>query len=106
MWMMLQGKEPVDYVIGTGEAHSVEEFVQIAFSHVGLDWQRHVVIDPEFYRPAEVDLLLADPSKARRELGWQPEMSFSDLVKHMVESDLSLLSEQGRVSARIASQAA
>jgi GDPmannose 4,6-dehydratase len=106
MWLMLQNKEPVDYVIGTGETHSVGEFVRIAFSHVGLDWQRHVVIDPEFYRPAEVDLLLADPSKAKRELGWEPEMSFADLVTHMVDSDLELLSQQNGNSARIASQAA
>src|SRR6266849_3975446 len=73
-----------DYVIGTGQTHSVEEFVRIAFDHVGLDWRRHVVIDPQFYRPAEVDLLLANPGKAHRRLGWKPEVSFEQLVKMMV----------------------
>src|SRR5262249_52547446 len=76
MFLMLQQDQPDDYVIGTGETHSVEEFVRIAFDHAGLDWRRHVVIDPRFYRPAEVDLLLGDASKARRQLGWQPQMSF------------------------------
>jgi GDPmannose 4,6-dehydratase len=91
MWLMLQQEQPDDYVIGTGETHSVEEFVQIAFDHVGLDWRDHVVVDPQFYRPAEVDLLLGDPGKARRRLGWQPEVSFADLVKMMVDADLALL---------------
>src|SRR5262245_13666016 len=81
MWMMLQQSEPDDYVVGTGETHSVEEFVRIAFDHVGLDWQKHVVVDPQFYRPAEVDLLLADPAKAQRQLGWQREVSFEGLVR-------------------------
>src|SRR5262249_32433555 len=91
MWMMLQQKQPDDYVVGTGEAHSVEEFVQIAFDHVGLDWRKHVVVDPAFYRPAEVDLLLGDAAKAGRVLGWKPEVSFPQLVKMMVDSDLAAL---------------
>jgi GDPmannose 4,6-dehydratase len=85
---MLQQGQPDDYVVGTGETHSVEEFVQIAFDHVGLDWRRHVVVDPAFYRPAEVDLLLGDPSKAQRVLGWRREVSFPRLVTMMVDADL------------------
>jgi GDPmannose 4,6-dehydratase len=88
MWLMLQQEQPDDYVVGTGETHSVEEFVQIAFDHVGLDWRRHVVVDPAFYRPAEVDLLLGDPSKAQRVLGWRREVSFPQLVTMMVDADL------------------
>src|SRR5437588_5856051 len=76
MWLMLQQDEPADYVIGTGETPSVEEFVRIAFARAGLDWKRHVVIDPQFYRPAEVDLLLGDPTKAQQALGWRREVSF------------------------------
>jgi GDPmannose 4,6-dehydratase len=89
MWMMLQQEEPTDFVVGTGELHSVQEFVEIAFEHVGLDWREHVVIDPKFFRPAEVDLLQADPSFANDELGWRPEMSFENLVKSMVDTDLA-----------------
>jgi GDPmannose 4,6-dehydratase len=88
MWLMLQQDQPDDYVVGTGETHSVEEFVQIAFDHVGLDWRRHVVVDPAFYRPAEVDLLLGDPGKAQRVLGWRREVSFPRLVTMMVDADL------------------
>jgi GDPmannose 4,6-dehydratase len=91
MWLMLQQDLPDDYVVGTGETHSVEEFVQIAFDHVGLDWRKHVVVDPAFYRPAEVDLLLGDAAKARRVLGWKPEVSFPQLVKMMVDADLAAL---------------
>jgi GDPmannose 4,6-dehydratase len=91
MWLMLQQSEPEDYVVGTGQTHSVEEFVQIAFDHVGLDWHDFVVVDPHFYRPAEVDLLLADPSKASRQLGWEPEVSFEKLVQMMVDADLAYL---------------
>ena len=91
MWLMLQQEQAEDYVIGTGETHSVEEFVSIAFDHVNLDWRRHVVVDPQFYRPAEVDLLLADPAKAQRRLGWKPEVSFERLVKMMVDADLAAL---------------
>jgi GDPmannose 4,6-dehydratase len=91
MWLMLQQEEADDYVIGTGETHSVEEFVRIAFDRAGLDWRRHVVIDPRFYRPAEVDLLLADASKAREMLGWQPRLSFEQMVGDMVDADLAAL---------------
>jgi GDPmannose 4,6-dehydratase len=88
MWLMLQQPRPEDYVIGTGATHSVEEFVAIAFGHAGLDWRKHVVVDPQFYRPAEVELLLADSSKARTQLNWKPEVSFEQLVRLMVEADL------------------
>lgn len=94
MWMMLQQAEADDYVIGTGETHSVQEFVEIAFEHLGLDWQQHVIVDPRLYRPAEVDLLLADPSKARKTLGWQPQLTFRELVTLMVDADLALLRQQ------------
>ena len=92
MWLMLQQDEPDDYVIGSGETHSVEEFVSIAFGHVGLDWRRYVVQDPRFYRPAEVDLLLADPSKAQSRLGWRLEVPFERLIQMMVDADLAALS--------------
>ncbi len=93
MWLMLQQDEPEDYVIGTGETHSVREFCEIAFSHVGLDYRDYVVQDPRFFRPAEVDLLVADPSKARQKLGWSPTVTFEELVKMMVDADLALLRE-------------
>jgi GDPmannose 4,6-dehydratase len=89
MWRMLQRDQPQDYVIGSGETHSVRELVELAFAHVGLDYRQHVVSDPKYYRPAEVDLLLADPSKARRELGWEPTVGFEELVAMMVENDLA-----------------
>ena len=91
MWRMLQQPSPQDYVVGTGQAHSVRDLVEAAFGHVGLDWQEHVVTDPKFIRPAEVDLLLADPSKAARELGWTPKVDFRELVAMMVEADLERL---------------
>jgi len=91
MWLMLQQAEPTDYVIGTGETHSVEEFAELAFDHVGLDWRKHVVVDPKFFRPAEVAILLADPAKAQRQLAWRPEFDFRSLVTMMVESDLRRL---------------
>jgi GDPmannose 4,6-dehydratase len=96
MWLMLQQAEPDDYVIGTGQAHTVEEFVEIAFGHAGLKWKNHVVIDPQFYRPAEVDLLMADPAKARQKLAWQPRVTFEGLVKMMVEHDLAMLAGPSR----------
>jgi len=96
MWLMLQQDQPDDYVVGTGETHSVGEFAQIAFSHVGLNWRDHVVVDPAFYRPAEVDLLLADPTKTRRQLGWLPEVDFEGLVRMMVDADLAALSGHAR----------
>jgi GDPmannose 4,6-dehydratase len=88
MWLMLQQDRPQDYVIGTGETHTVEEFVSLAFDRVGLDWQDHVVIDPTFFRPAEVDLLLSNPAKAERELGWRPHVEFPELVRRMVDADV------------------
>lgn len=88
MWRMLQRAEPTDYVIGTGETHTVRELCEIAFGHAGLDWQKHVVVDPQFVRPAEVDLLLADPTRARTELEWIPRTGFADLIKMMVDADL------------------
>jgi GDPmannose 4,6-dehydratase len=91
MWRMLQQDQPRDYVIGSGETHSVRELVELAFAHVGLDYRQHVVSDPKYYRPAEVDLLLADPSKARRELGWKPTVGFTELVAMMVDSDMERL---------------
>jgi GDPmannose 4,6-dehydratase len=102
MWLMLQQDEADDYVVGTGETHSVEEFVRIAFDRAGLDWRRHVVIDPRFYRPAEVDLLLGDASKARRQLGWQPQMSFEQMVGAMVDADIAALRPTVKPVARAA----
>ncbi len=94
MWRMLQPAEPRDYVIGTGETHTVRELVEIAFSHLGLDWQRYVKQDERYLRPAEVDVLLADPSRARAELGWSPTVDFRSLVTMMVDADLNLLSQR------------
>jgi GDPmannose 4,6-dehydratase len=91
MWMMLQEDEPDDYVIATGEAHSVRELVDVAFAHVGLDPADHVLIDERYLRPAEVEHLIGDPSKAREKLGWSPTTSFEDMVRLMVDSDLELL---------------
>ncbi|MCC7261002.1 MAG: GDP-mannose 4,6-dehydratase [Candidatus Latescibacteria bacterium] len=88
MWRMLQHPTPEDYVLATGETHSVREFLEEAFGHVGLDWQKYVEIDPRYYRPAEVDLLIGDPSKAKQLLGWEPETRFQDLVRLMVDADL------------------
>jgi GDPmannose 4,6-dehydratase len=88
MWLMLQQERPDDYVVATGETHSVRELVEIAFDHVGLDWKKFVVQDPTLIRPAEVDLLVGDASKAQRELGWKPEVNFEQLVRLMVDSDL------------------
>jgi GDPmannose 4,6-dehydratase len=93
MHAMLQQPEPDDFVIATGQTHSVRDFCELAFGHVGLDYQNHVTIDPRFYRPAEVDLLLGNPAKARAVLGWQPEISFEELVKEMVESDCQQVAE-------------
>ena len=91
MWRMLQQDQPQDYVIGSGETHSVRELVELAFAHVGLDYRQYVVSDPKYHRPAEVDLLLADPSKARRELGWAPTVGFTELVAMMVDADMERL---------------
>ena len=94
MWRMLQQPTPEDYVVGTGIAHSVRDVVEIAFAHAGLDWRQHVVLDPRFLRPAEVDVLLADATKARARLGWAPTIAFEQLVRSMVDADLERLSKR------------
>jgi GDPmannose 4,6-dehydratase len=91
MWLMLQQEHPSDYVVGSGKTHSVRDLCETAFRHLGLDWQDYVVIDPKYYRPAEVDLLVSDPSKARQVLGWQATTSFEELVHMMVDHDLEIL---------------
>ncbi len=91
MWWMLQQDEPDDYVIATGEAHSVRELVRIAFEHVGLDPEQHIRIDPRFLRPAEVEHLIGDARKAREKLGWEPRTSFEEMIRLMVDADLDLL---------------
>jgi GDPmannose 4,6-dehydratase len=88
MWLMLQQNQPDDYVVATGETHTVREFLDVAFGHLGLDWQRHVKIDPRYYRPTEVDLLIGDSAKAQRQLGWKPTVDFHRLAVMMVEADL------------------
>jgi GDPmannose 4,6-dehydratase len=98
MWRMLQRDEPEDYVVGTGVTHSVGDLVEIAFTHLGLDSAEYVRQDPKFMRPAEVDLLIADPTKTREELGWEPTVDFDQLVKLMVDADLALLREGNPVS--------
>lgn len=96
MWLMLQQDEPGDYVVGTGESHTVREFVKLAFAHAGLDWKDHVEIDPRYFRPAEVDALCADASKAKRKLGWEPTVTFHELVGRMVDSDIEETERQMR----------
>jgi GDPmannose 4,6-dehydratase len=103
MWLMLQQDEPDDYVVGTGETHSVGELVEVAFAAAGLDWRQHVVQDPRFYRPAEVDMLVSDPSKAREKLGWEPKVGFEELVRMMVEADLCRLQREVRMASEDAS---
>ncbi len=93
MWLMLQQKEPSDYVIATGKEHSVQELVEIAFGRLGLKWKDYVVIDPALLRPAEVDHLVGDPSKAKKELGWEPQVSFRELIEMMVEADMEKLKQ-------------
>jgi GDPmannose 4,6-dehydratase len=88
MWLMLQQERPDDYVVATGETHSVREFLQEAFDYAGLDWKEHVVVDPKYFRPAEVDVLLGDPSKAKTVLGWVPRVTFKELVRLMVDADM------------------
>jgi GDPmannose 4,6-dehydratase len=88
MWLMLQQDQPDDYVVGTGQTHSVRELCQVAFGHLGLNYEEYVKVDPQFIRPADVDLLVSDPAKARVALGWEPQVSFEDLVVMMVEADL------------------
>jgi GDPmannose 4,6-dehydratase len=94
MRLMLQHDEPKDYVIGTGETHTVQEFVEAAFGHVGLEWQKYVVIDPKLVRPAEVDLLRSNPRRAREELGWTPKVSFHELVRMMVDADVAAVARE------------
>ncbi|MBN1537189.1 MAG: GDP-mannose 4,6-dehydratase [Anaerolineales bacterium] len=94
MWLMLQQDQPDDYVIGSEETHSVRELCQVAFDAAGLDYQKYVVQDPQLYRPAEVELLVADSSKARKTLGWQPQVNFQDLIRLMVEADLEKVSKE------------
>src|SRR5579884_1726838 len=91
MWMMLQEDKPKDYVVASGETHSARELVELAFGHVGLDWQQYVRIEPTLFRPADVDLLVGDASKARSELGWEPEVSFRELIEMMVDADVARL---------------
>jgi GDPmannose 4,6-dehydratase len=90
MWMMLQMEKPSDYVVATGEAHTVREFCEAAFAHAGLDWRDHVSVDPAYFRPTEVDVLRGDSSKAKRDLGWEATTKFDALVKLMVDADLEL----------------
>jgi GDPmannose 4,6-dehydratase len=99
MWLMLQQDKPDDYVIATHETHSIREFLDIAFGHAGLDWKKYVEIDERYYRPAEVDLLIGDYSKAKKKLGWEPKTKFVDLAKLMVDADIKLLQDhlEGRI---------
>jgi GDPmannose 4,6-dehydratase len=99
MWLMLQQDKPDDYVIATNETHSIREFLEHAFGQVGLDWHKHVEIDPRYYRPTEVDLLIGDYGKAKRQLDWEPKTRFEDLVRLMVEADIKLLKDhrEGRI---------
>ena len=99
MWLMLQQPEPDDYVIATNETHTIRECLEVAFGRVGLDWQKYVEIDPRYYRPAEVELLIGDDSKAKRKMGWEPKTKFKDLIELMVDADLKLLQDQlaGRI---------
>lgn len=102
MWLMLQQNEPDDYVVATGETHSVQELVDVAFSAVGLDWKKYVVLDPAFIRPAEVDLLIGDPTKAMTHLGWRPRVTFQGLVHRMVQADLLRVQNQVAANSRAA----
>jgi GDPmannose 4,6-dehydratase len=94
MWLMQQADDPDDYVVATGETHSVREFAEMAFAHAGLDWERHVEIDARYFRPSEVDVLLGDASKARDQLGWKPTVHFDELVRIMVDADVAALEDQ------------
>ena len=97
MWRMLQTDQPDDYVLATNETHTVKEFVQEAFQHVGLDWEKYIKYDARYERPAEVDLLIGDPAKAKRQLGWEPKVRFKELVQIMVDADLEMLEGKGLV---------
>jgi GDPmannose 4,6-dehydratase len=95
MWLMLQQNNPDDYVVATGESHSVQELVELAFAEVGLDWEQYVETDTRYFRPTEVDALQGDASKARQQLGWQPRVGFKELVTMMVQHDLDLAKREG-----------
>ncbi len=97
MWRMLQADEPDDFVLATNETHTVKEFVQVAFDHVGLDWEKHVKYDARYERPAEVDLLIGDPAKAKKKLGWEPKVRFKELVQIMVDADVEMLEGKQRL---------
>jgi len=97
MWRMLQADQPDDYVLATNETHTVQEFVEEAFAHAGLDWQKHVKYDARYERPAEVDLLIGDPAKAKKQLGWEPKVRFKELVQIMVDADVEMLEGKGLV---------
>lgn len=103
MWLMLQQENPDDFVICTGETHRVEDLVRLAFGAVNLDWEKHVVIDPKFVRPAEVDLLIGDPAKARRDLGWEPKVTFEEMIRMMLDHDLKVHGVEGGLPAEKAS---
>jgi GDPmannose 4,6-dehydratase len=94
MWLMLQQERPDDYVVATGEAHTVREFVEVAFERAGLDWEKHVEIDPRYFRPSEVDYLLGDPTKAKKQLDWTPKTGFAELARLMVDADIALLQDE------------
>ncbi len=97
MWLMLQQDQPDDYVVGTGQTHSIRELCAVAFSYLGLDWQKYVVVDPALIRPADVELLIADASKAHQQLGWQPKVSFEQLIHMMVDTDMALLRKENHI---------
>jgi GDPmannose 4,6-dehydratase len=99
MWLMLQQSEPDDYVIATGQSHTVQEFLEVVFDRVDLDWRKYVKIDPRYFRPSEVDHLLGDAAKARQKLGWQPRTSFQQLAAMMVDADLAIAREQAPAAA-------
>ena len=105
MWLMLQQHDPDDYVIATGESHAVHEFLGEAFSYVGLDWHELVEIDPRYYRPAEVDCLLGDPSKAKQKLGWEPKTTFKELVRLMVDAEMETASKEAHMNGYVSSDA-
>ena len=103
MWLMLQQEKPDDYVIATNRTHSIKEFLDVAFSHAGLDWRQFVEIDPKYYRPAEVELLIGDYSKARKQLGWEPKITFTELARLMVDADIALLKAHREGKVRVSS---
>jgi GDPmannose 4,6-dehydratase len=96
MWLMLQQSAPADYVIATGETHTVRDFCEHAFAHVALDWRKHVIVDPHYFRPTEVDMLIGDASKAKKLLNWEPKVRFAELVKLMVDADLEIMKQEVR----------